>query len=163
MAYFGEYQYHQQVHNGNIPWNAIQEDKFKKNLHKMTLGSKNYAKSKLISCSIWWVVSLASFFGFFFNLFCLFSLGLCLQLCLLQMCHGYVLIQRSVPGKNLTTVFALRLFVDPLVAIVDSFDVLDAMRLSPKHSVAARPSAGDRLVSFHPLRPVAVHGLYVCP
>ena len=128
MAYLGEYQYHQQVHNGNIPWNAIQEDKLKKNLHKM--GSRyvqNNAKSKRIGCSIWWVVSLASFFGFFFNLFSLFSLGLCLQLCLLQMCHGYVLIQRSVPGKNLTTVFALGLFVDPLVAIVDSFDVLNAM------------------------------------
>ena len=79
------------------------------------------------------------------------------------MCHGYVLIQRSVPGKNLTTVFALGLFVDPLVAIVDSFDVFNTMGLSAKHGVAARPSAGDRLVSFHPLRSVAVHCLYVCP
>ena len=106
------------------------------------------------------LVSSASFIGFFFGLF---SLGLCLQLGLLQMCHRYVLIQRSIPGKDLTTVFAFGLFVHPLQTIVDSFDVLDAMRLSPKHSVAARPSTGDCLVSFHPLRSVAVHRLYVCP
>ena len=79
------------------------------------------------------------------------------------MCHGYVLIQGSVPGKNLTTVFALGLFVDPLVAIVDSFDVLDAMGLSAKHGVAPRPSTRDCLVSFHALCSVAVHCLYVCP
>ena len=79
------------------------------------------------------------------------------------MCHGYVLIQRSIPGKNLTTVFAFGLFVHPLVTIVDSFDVLNAMGLSPEHRVAARPSARDRLVSLHPLCSVAVHRLYVSP
>ena len=74
-----------------------------------------------------------------------------------------MLIQGSIPGKNLTTVFALGLFVHPLVTIVDSFDVLHAMGLSPKHGITARPSTGDCLVSFHPLRSVAVHRLYVSP
>lgn len=135
-------------------------------LHKMFFGLKQ----------CYWLfnlVSSASFFGLFFDFFSLslffglfsglFSLCLCLQLCLLQMRHGYVLIQGGISGKNLTTVFALGLFVDPLVTIVDSSDVLNAMRFSPELGVAARPSARDRLVSFHPFCSSAVHRLHVCP
>ena len=96
-------------------------------------------------------------------MFFIFSFSLCLQFCLLQMRHGYVLVQGSISCKDLATVFALGLLVDALVSIVDGLDVLHSVRLPAEHGVTARAAAGNRFVSFHPLILwAAVHCLHIC-